>query len=186
MVVDVVQQNKPGRNIQQAKAHYHKAHDGPATKRDDKPSVQTAHGALCRSGTGVGRRLHSQKTAQAAEETAGEERYRYKGILDTHEGEHHEHGEQHRENDGDGLVLAPQVGECPYPHKVGDGFHFMVAVGGLFHGPVEQVGHSESKEGGNGNKEPKTGNRSHGNLLLEIYLQKAKKAQMFCLFATKN
>jgi hypothetical protein len=54
----------------------------------------------------------------------------------------------------------------------------MVAVGGLFHGPVKQVGRSEGEEGGNGNKEPKTGNCSHGNLLFEIYLQKKKKAQL--------
>ena len=93
VIVNVIEQEEPGRDVEESKAHDNEAHDSPAPKSNDKSAVQARNGTVCRPGTCMRRRFHAQETAQAAKETAREERDRHKRVLDAEQSQHEEHQE---------------------------------------------------------------------------------------------
>ena len=86
MVVNVIEQEEPRRNVEKPKAHDNKPHHRPASERNDKPAVQAGNRPVRRAGTRVRRGFHTQKAAKPAKKASREERHRHEWILDAENG----------------------------------------------------------------------------------------------------
>jgi len=102
-----VARQKPvkARDTQKAQTHHQHAGDGPAAKRHIQRRANAAGGGLRRAHIGAHRHIHADEAAGAREHGAHHEAHGRGAVeKDTNE------NRQHHADDGDGLVLAGQVG----------------------------------------------------------------------------
>ena len=164
MIVNVVEQQEPCRNVEQSKAHDDKPHDRPATERNDKPAVQARNRPVRRPGTRIRCRLHSEEAAQTAKEASRQKSNRHKRILYSENRKRHEDEEEDDKHHGYRPVLPLEIGVRPDTNIMGNRFHFTIAVRSSFHKTVKEQCHAQSNQRCNRDKVPIRRNRKHRNL----------------------
>ena len=123
----LVQHQVPGGDIQQAEAYNYQPHHRAGAESHLQAAIESIAGALGGPAGGHCGGFHAQESAQAAEETAGQKRQRYKRVLDALVGQYAENGDQDRKHDRNHLILAKQVGIGTFLNVGGDFYHFFVA-----------------------------------------------------------
>ena len=119
-----VENEIPQADVEQAKADNYQTHDRAGTESNLQTGIQTGAACLSRTAGGVGRGTHTDITAETGEETACEERYRNKRILDAEIGENRkDHKEDYKYNEYH-FVLTFEVSHCAFAHESGDFLHF--------------------------------------------------------------
>ena len=164
MIVNVVEQQEPCRNVKQSKAHDDKAHNGPAPKGDYQTAIQTRYCAVRRPGTRIRCRLHAEETAKATKEAPGKERDRHKRVLNPDNRENDKYKEQGDKDYRNRSILPFEIGICPDAHIVGNRFHFTIAVRSTLHKTIKEQCHAQSNQRCNRDKVPIRRNRKHRNL----------------------
>ena len=121
---EMVQNDVPERNVEQAEAHDHQSHHRTAAEGDLQAAVQRLPRGIGRTGRSVGRGLHAEVARKPREKAAGDEGEGNPAVL--HPGAISQPGEkqrQRRKDDADDLVLLAQVGHGALAHVRGDLAH---------------------------------------------------------------
>ena len=146
----VVQNQVPGRDIEQAKAYHRQTQHGAGTESKLKALVQAVlliAAGLGHTAGGVGSRLHTDKASQTGENTTGKESDGNNVVLQAVEGHDAEHHCDDYEEDGNNLVLLFQVGHGAFAHVARNLLHAVVAFVGLLHVEEELSGKCQCYDG---------------------------------------
>ncbi len=121
-----LQQGEVAGNAEQAEADHQKAGDGAALEGDLQRVVQADARRLGGAHVGAHRDVHADDAAGARKDRADEEA---PGRRPAEPGHQADDEEQHDADDGDGLVLAPEIRGRAFAHRGGDFAHALVALG---------------------------------------------------------
>jgi len=153
-VDELVEDQVPQRDVEQTEAHHDQAHDGAGPEGHLQTAVEAFAGALGGARGGGRCRLHPQKSAQAAEEAAGEEGHGDEWVLDAFVRQKGEERHENRENHGDHTVLTSEVGIGAFTHVLGDLDHLLRARRSFDHLLVEVERKPQSAQRRNGRNPP--------------------------------
>ena len=148
---EVVEDQVPERDIEQAEAHDDQSHDGAAAEGDLQAAVERLARRMGRAGRGVGCGLHAEETRKPREEPARQEGEGHPRVL--HAGTVGQVGEQKRqgdEDDRDDLVLLAQIGHRPLADMCRDLTHALRALVLTLHPRVEDPRHGQCNDRGGG------------------------------------
>jgi len=144
--VEIAQDDKPERNIEQGQADDHQAHHRAAAEGDAQAAVERFARSFSGARRGIGCGLHAEKTGQTGEEAAGQECDRHPAVLHLqHEGHKGEQNDQADKDKGNHLVLLLQISHGAGSDIGGDLRHALAAFAGLFHLPVKKPGEDEGR-----------------------------------------
>ena len=146
----VVENQVPGRDIEQTEAHHGQAQHSAGTEGELKALVEAVlfvTAGLSHTAGGVSSRLHADETSQTGENTTGEEGDGNNVVLQAVVGHDAEHHCDNHEEDGNNLVLLFQVGHGAFAHVARNLLHAVVAFVGLLHVEEELSGKCQRDDG---------------------------------------
>jgi hypothetical protein len=123
--IGIEQREIPG-HAEQAQPHDQKTGNRAAVEGDLQCLVQPDARRFRGANIGTHRYVHADDAAGTGEDCAEKEAPRGRPTQSRHEADHQE---QDHADDGDGLVLAPQVGVGAFAYRGGDLAHALVAIG---------------------------------------------------------
>ena len=121
-----VKQREVARHAEQAEADHQHSRDRAALECDLQRLIEADARRLGGAHVGADRDIHADDAAGARQQRADEEA---PGRRPAERGDEADHEEQDHADDGDGLVLPPQVSDRALAHCGGDLAHALVAVG---------------------------------------------------------
>ncbi len=145
-VDDVVEDEPPEPDHQQAEADDDHTHDGAGAEGDGKALVEGLAGALRGTARGHGGGLHTEVAAQRREQRTGKEGDRHEPVLEADKGHDHEDHEEGDDDLDNNLELGLQVGHGAFGDIAGDLHHALVTGIGGFHLIEQDPGHDDGQQ----------------------------------------
>ena len=179
-VNELVEDKIPCRDVEKAEADDDQSHDRSGTERDLKSAVQALTGTLRSSAGRRSSRLHSEETAQSGEETSGQERHGYEGVLHTDDRENCEDDEEHKEHDSHAGILLFEISHRALADVTGNLLHRGVSFGCLDHEFVADQSRDKRNNGADRGNPPHGGNSARNQRLRNGCLQVADQIIRRC------
>ena len=128
-----VEDQIPGCDVEKSESDHHESHDRSGTERNLESAVETFTGSLSGSAGSSRRCFHAEESAKPGEESARQERNRYKRILNTANRKNQKDYEEDDENKPHPGILLFQIRHGAFADISRDLFHACVSFRSFDH-----------------------------------------------------